>query len=415
MIGNAESISKIKDWLINFNDQKVNRGGCFLTGATGLGKTTLVLNAAKELDYEVMRIVPSTMPSKKDIKTFVHNTLLSRDVVACFTKKPRRKILMVDDIENIGPTQKICLVEFLQWIYPSKKKHKKIQAVESGIPFVFVGRHTHIKAVQTALKHCLEIQLQAPSLKEQVDFVKKSLQKEQIKFKTSALERLVVHCQNDIRQLRMMITEITKSRHNTNTWTDKYMEIFLNGYVQIHKENGLLQGTREILNGEVDFKDSVILFDTDRYKIPLMIHENYIKMKLGQNELIGVQKINEIMCVFDQIDSYMYKQQYWNLQYLCGALICGGVSATVKHYVDQDKPCADPIFTRHMNRVSLATVKRKNILTLQQKIKIETSTELFYIKNLLFPMGEKPPVQKWIDFYGLSSSDCDVLFNLFSN
>ena len=414
MIGNQKSIETIRNWLKDFKTDN-NCGGCFLTGATGSGKTTLVKEIADEMEYDLIRIVPSTMPAKKDIKSFIHNTLMSRDVVSCFTRKPTKKILMVDDIENIGPTQKLCLVEFLQWIYPSKKKHKKIIAIETGIPFIFVGRHTHIKAIQTALKHCIEVKLVSPTREEQLGFIVDILQKENLSLEDEFLIKLVDHCQDDIRQLRMMTNELIKNRMADN-WSDESTSNFLNGYVQIHKENGLLEGTQEILNGNISFEESVILFDTDRYKIPLMIHQNYIQLdKNDPKKIKAMQKIIEILCVFDHIDSYMYKQQYWNLQYLCGTLICGGVSATVKNLIKDRSLIDKPIFTRHMNRVSLATVKRKNILTLQQNINIDSSTELYYIKNLLYPSPKSKPIQKWIDHYNLSDQACSILSNLFSN
>lgn len=412
MIGNNESVQQIRNWLSDFQQKKTNKGGCFLTGPTGLGKTTLINNILTEYEYEIIRIVPSTMPSKKDLKLFIHNTLLSVDIVSCFTKKKSQKVIFLDDIENIGPTQKLCLVEFLQWIYPSKKKHKKISAIEHGIPFIFVGRHTHIKAVQTALKHCIEVQLKAPTIDEQLEFVVKKLKEEKIIYKKNLLVKLIQHCQNDIRQLRMMVDEILSIKVDLLSCRD--MDDFLNSYVPIHKENGLLQGTKEILEGSIEFRDSVVLFDTDRYKIPLMIHENYIYLGVkNSKDLESISNIIEILGVYDQIDSYMYKQQYWNLQYLCGSLICGGVSALVRN-ANRDN-IIEPIFTRHMNRVSLATVKRKIILTIQQKINYETSTELYYIKDLLFlDRTSNSPSQEWMKYFKLDESECNMLYNLFS-
>ena len=411
MIGNHKSMQTIRNWLKDFNDKKTTKGGCFLTGSTVLGKTTLIMNLLNEFDYNIIRLVPSTMPSKKDIKVFIHNTLLSRDVVSCFTKKKIKKVLVVDDIENIGPTQKLCLVEFLQWIYPSKKKHKKISAIETGIPFIFVGRHTHIKAVQTALKHCIEVQLEPPTENEQQDYIEQRLIEAKMQCEKPALSILIKHCQNDIRQLRMMVDEITSTKKSVVSEED--IKKILNGYVQIHKENGLLQGTKEILEGKIEFKDSVVLFDTDRYKIPLMIHENYIYVSNKKKMNLNILKIViDILVAFDQIDSYMYKQQYWNLQYLCGSLICGGVSAIIKNS-DTQIIDIDPIFTRHMNRVSLATVKRKNILSLQQEINYQTCSELFYIKCLLLAQKHGKDVNITTD-YNIKDTNYGVLENLFS-
>ena len=391
LIGHDDTINKLVGWLKNFKDDMSTPSACIITGSTGIGKTCLVREVISHTDYQLVEITPDDMPSKTEAKQFLYQHLHMNDIQLLFQGKKKKVAFMIDEIENLGFTHKACLMEFLQYVYPSKKKHHYSLAKKLNIPFFFVGQHSHLKVMQTVLKHSVQIELQAATREEQRILIKNIIDKDLVDIKTdfhhddNAIDLLIDHCHDDIRQLKILTTELFKFRKlkkiNGKGLTINELQRWLNKFEMIANEPDLMRSTLQLLGSPIKLENAIEIYDTDRYLIPLMIHENIplLRKENGISE-ITFRKLLDVLIDFDRIDSFMYQNQYWKLQELCGILICGTTS-TLIHSNDTNIDIEKCYFTRHLNKVSLQTVKRNAIQRLQKHTKIKTMNGISYLQQ----------------------------------
>lgn len=404
---------KIRAWLSNFKSPSNKHGACIFIGNIGLGKTSLIRSLTSLDKYDPLFLTPGLMPAKTHLKSFVHDNILSLQMENALQGVRKRRVIIVDEIDTLSYKQKTCLLYFLSWIYPSKRKNRRCLAIENDIPFIFIGRHTHIKAMQTVLKHCLQLTLAPPSVDEQFAMVKTYCRTNQVVVVNKAIHMLLDFCNSDLRSLKLMSKELIQSYSKRVTVTA--MRHFLQQYGKVSLNVGVSWSTLYVINGDIDFEHAYPIYQQDKYLLPLMIHENYPLLYrdnvYDKNETIW--SLINILTMFDQYDTHMYRHQFWSLQELCGLLICGGASSVIHDAQDEHVTpfeIADIRFTRHLNRTSLITVRKRKLYNLMEKTEIYDINGLFYLKQLLYS-GKKinPEIQRR---FGLTDKECDHILKL---
>lgn len=375
LIGHIEEKQILIDWLNTFEKDMNTQSSCIITGKTGIGKSLLVDEAIQETDYTITKITPDDMPNKVEAKTFINQYIHIADIQQIFQQRKRKIVFVIDEIENLTFSQKPCLMEFLQYVYPSKKKSENSSAKKMGIPFIFIGQHCHLKVMQTLIKHSLLIELGIPKFEFQYKFVNETIDIEN----SEVIEMLIDHCQNDIRQL-IILSEELRQYIKLNGKHFESIKNWFGSFDTIENEPDLMFATKMLFENNIPIDQCLSIYDTDRYLMPLMIHENipqfYSKKIISLENLLEIYKI--FIC-FDKIDSFMYQNQHWQLQDMCGTIICGGITS----YLNDAKNCETKYnFTRHLNKVSLQTVKRNAINKLKRALNIDTMYGIFLFQQL---------------------------------
>lgn len=409
---------KIENWLNIFQNKENMYGGCIVIGGLGIGKTHMVRNILREMDVREIYLTPSLMPAKNKVSRFIHDHIQSFNLEDLFLGIKRRKVLVIDEIENMTFKQKVCLLKFLSWIYPSKKRGRRCSSIENDIPIIFVGRHTHIKALQTVLKHCLQINVESPTLNEQFKMVKQYCLYHNIVSHKVSIEELIHFCHNDVRHLYLMCEEFRN--WNCPRLSPTSLRQFLHQYGRVDPQVGVLWSTLDIINGSVQFNDAYRIYQQDKYLLPLMIHENYpLVVNRPEKNIVlnSVCKILNLLLTFDQYDTHMYRHQFWSLQELCGILVCGGISGVLQTEFNsalQDSQNIDSMrFTRHLNRTSMVTVRSKKIKEVVDQTQIYSLDTMYYLKHVMFPSGKAKHINPfWKNVFQLSDKQCSTLFKI---
>lgn len=409
----ADASKKIEYWLNTFTSPINTRGGCIVIGSIGIGKTSMVKSLVMH-KYQVLYLTPSTMPIKKNVNDFFHDHILSLNLEDTFCGIKRKRLIIIDEIENLSFRQKSCLLKVLAWIYPSKKKNRLPYSIENNIPIIFIGRHTHIKALQTVLKHCLQIKINPPSLLEQFTMVKRFFKENQIVSHSAGINVLLDFCHNDIRHLMLMCNEFLHFDKKVFSRTGAIH--FLRQYGKVNMQNGVIWSALDILSGNIALNEAYNIYQQDKYLLPLMIHENYPLLFHNEGNITAlIDKITNIIMTFDHYDTYMYKYQYWSLQELCGLIICGGVSILISEFCKRKTEFSiqDISFTKHLNRTSLITVRTKKLKKLILATKIYDLDGLYYLKKLVFRTNDIKKYDKyWSSKYGLDKELLEILFKI---
>lgn len=414
----SKTIAKqIQTWLDNFQSCDNNFGACILIGNIGIGKTSLIKSLMKNEVYDPLFLTPALMPAKTHMKSFVHDNMLSLQMEHVLQGIKKQRIIIIDDVDNLSYKQKSCLLYFLSWIYPSKRKNRRCLAIENNVPFIFVGRHTHVKALQTVLKHCLQLTLQPPPVKEQFAMVKQFCRAYNVVTFKTAINALIGFCNNDLRCLKLMCKEVVQI--SQKRITESVMQRFLHHYGKVSPQVGVSWSTLDVINGDVCFEHAYSIYQQDKYLLPLMIHENYPLLyrydTYQDND--SIRSLVDMLITFDQYDTHMYRHQFWSLQELCGILVCGGVSSIIRaardHASDHTNTCfdvSDIRFTRHLNRTSLITVRKRKLSNLMEKTEIYDIDGLYYLRNMLFAHKKiDKTIQKR---FNLTDQECSHLLKI---
>ena len=144
IIGNLTTIKQIENWLKNFQTKKYNliKPGLFLRGPHGCGKTTFIKLLAKKYNYNYLYLTPHYFPSKKDVDNFVEDNFETTNALTSFFEE-ERKMLILDELENLNNNQKYFIEKIQKFIqYPKKKSNiKEPLNFINGMPVIFISNN----------------------------------------------------------------------------------------------------------------------------------------------------------------------------------------------------------------------------------------------------------------------------------
>src|SRR3989344_6275682 len=97
IFGQEESVSKLKNFIVNFAKEKKN--SALIYGPSGTGKTCSVYAIAKEIGHEVIEVNASDFRNAEQINSKVGNAMKQRSLFAS------GKIILVDEIDGLSGHQ----------------------------------------------------------------------------------------------------------------------------------------------------------------------------------------------------------------------------------------------------------------------------------------------------------------------
>ncbi len=95
--GQDEQISKLQDFIVNYQKQK--KKAALIYGSSGVGKTSSVCSIAQEIGYEVIEVNASDFRNAEQINQKVGNAIKQRSLFA------PGKIILVDDVDGLSGQQ----------------------------------------------------------------------------------------------------------------------------------------------------------------------------------------------------------------------------------------------------------------------------------------------------------------------
>lgn len=180
VIGNLNAKTKLKDFIVNYKNQK--KRVCILHGPLGTGKTSLVYALAKELDYDILELNSSQSRNKDSISNFLGAALGQTSLFM------RPKIILIDEADNTSGTK-------------DRGGNVELAKVidKSTFPIVCTVNDLEDKKIKPLKKKALAIELDKPTHQEIISFLKNICEKENFVFEENALSALARTCDGDIR------------------------------------------------------------------------------------------------------------------------------------------------------------------------------------------------------------------------
>ncbi len=377
IIGNTQNIYLFKEWIQNLALTKIQ--GIIISGNQGIGKTLTIKLILQELGYIVRIVNPNDIKDHRiyddfnDYYNFINSIYAKIDL----GQEKKKIALIFDETENITLTSE---KKYIMDIYKENNKSK-------NIPLIFISNNQHSKLLNDLKKGCNEIVFTCPESTELKILVKNIFDNEKITLETdNIIDKLIILSQYDIRRLINLSQEL--SFHvNNNVITEECVYEFIEKSRKKNIDIGLFESTKKILNTYLDYDDIIKLYESEKVLLPLMIHENYLKKILINNDnnfndvIYNIVKISDSISRGDNIETSIYTDQNWYLQNIHGFYTCLNTSYWINK-CDNMIDLYDIKFSSDLNKTSLKNINRKNILNLSKLINNKSNQEILMLNKI---------------------------------
>jgi len=285
---------KINEFLNTFENNSKSlsqiKRGLYLYGKSGIGKTTFIKNVLKDKDFDMVYYDSSDVRNKSILDVITTDNMSNVNVHSMFTKKKKRIVIVMDDIDGMNNGDKGGINTLIKLIRPKKTKKQKQEALTT-IPIICIGGTMIDKKIKELMSVCNTIELNTPK-EEQIERIIR-LQYPKIEI-TKQIHEDIGHDLRKINLLKHMSLNTTKQQFDMKPPIINVKTM-----------------TRDFLNNAYHLSQHDIITDTDRTTLALLWHENIIDMSCFENNIELYGKILDNICFGDYIDRLMFQKQIW--------------------------------------------------------------------------------------------------------
>ncbi|CCD24960.1 replication factor C subunit 1 NDAI_0E01440 [Naumovozyma dairenensis CBS 421] len=332
--GNKTSVTKLKNWLTNWETNKKNdfktagRDGtgifrsAMLYGPPGIGKTTAAHLVAKELGYDVLEQNASDVRSKSLLNAGVKNALGNMSVIGYFKNQPgmnvdingngKKFVIIMDEVDGMSGGDRGGVGQLAQFCR------------KTTTPMILICNERNLPKMRPFDRICLDLQFRRPDANSIKSRLMTIAIREKFKLDPNIIDKLVQTTRGDIRQIINLLSTISKTTKNigheniqeiSKAWEKN---IALKPFDIAHK---LLDGYiyTDVGSNTFTLNDKIALYFDDFDFAPLMIQENYLNCKpsnlpSGVSHLQAVADAAESISAADLVEKKIRSsEQLWGL------------------------------------------------------------------------------------------------------
>ena len=281
----------------NKHDETVLR--CvYVHGPPGSGKTTFVMRALQQLEYDVVLYNAGDIRNKSIVDNINMCNMSSSNIMSLFLGgKPKKIAIVMDEIDCMNNGDKGGINALIKLVRPKKTKKQKLEEV-THMPIICIG-NTHVdKKVTELMKCCLVLELPRPDPKRMMGILVA-----EIPDFAEAYDALIRYADGDLKKL-MSMCEIVK-RTGVNV-----VHLFEGKPVVSDSK----QMVKKLLLQPHRIGDHALLNETDRTIISMLWHENVADLldKLPARTAVPLYgDVLNNLCFADYIDRITFQKQIW--------------------------------------------------------------------------------------------------------
>lgn len=297
----------IENILNNFNIDEKYKRGIYIYGDSGIGKTKFIINLLKELNYDVIYYDNSIIRNKSLIDNIGSQNLSNSNVYSMFTNKPKKIVIVIDDIDGMNYGDKNGIISLIKLIRIKKTKKQKLENLTNN-PIICINNKNNDKKILELMKVCHVFELKNPSNNQLLNIVNNLLPSI---FRYKEYENVLIK-KNILDFLNNNLISINKILfYEKNDII--YKKFYENYKINISESNENIKIiTKDFLENEYTFDKINNILESDRTILSLLFHENIIQI-IGRNNLNIYLKILENFIFSDYIDRIIFQKQIWQL------------------------------------------------------------------------------------------------------
>ena len=360
LLNRQPEIAKIKDALREFELNKHNclfKKGIYVYGEPGTGKTSFVMKALKEMNYDVVSYDAGDIRNKSIIDTITKHNMSDKNIMSMFHKNIKKIAIVMDEIDGMNNGDKGGINTLIKLIRPKKTKKQKTEEITLN-PIICIGNYHVDKKIKELMKVCSVIELKPPSLPQISNIVKLLMPN----IEDGLQSKLVEFIQRDLRKLNA-IYNIQKNKIGVLNY-DVINKLF---QVKTYNDDAKKLTQKLINNGHNINEHSTIMNETDRTIVGLLWHENIIdvlgKMKPNVSIPIYLKLLNNI-CFADYIDRITFQKQIWQFNEM-SSIIKTFNNNKIYHDSVKKKPKYNPLEVRFTKVLTKYSTEYNNSIFIQ--------------------------------------------------
>ena len=319
---NKWTLNRIKKWLNNYsiNKNDIKQKTCLLvSGAHGVGKTSMINVLLTEMEYEVKIVDFSKLETTvKENEDSIYKYMKSNDIVKMIKdNKMKKTAILIEDIDSLTIAKEQNFIKSLQ----------TINDVKRYCPIILTSTEKYTNFLKSLSSRVDNIKVYSPKDEDLLKILKIIINEEKIKIKVmSVARRIIEYSQYDIRRLINTLQDI-KNAFGDKEITNKIFDDYCLMTKQKDENINLFEITERLLTKKTNIDESLKYYEMDKSIIPIMIQENYMKIildnnKSDQNSINKIYNISKSLSYGDQIYNTIFRDQKWELEETFGFFSC---------------------------------------------------------------------------------------------
>ncbi len=328
IIGNQSNISKIVEWLEDWNEIHINgnkkeaeasknfakyknenpNAKCLLiSGDPGIGKTSSIRLLARILGYKLFELNASDQRNKNVIINKVGYLTDSHTLESKKEDKINQKnLILMDEIDGMAGNQDRGGISALIQIVKNTKT-----------PIICICNDRQSQKLKSLVNYCYDIKFTKPDKRLVTKRLVEICLMENLKVEENAIENLCESVGNDIRQCLNFL----------QFWSRKFSELkffdLKNHHGKFNKDTAVMinpfDGVKKLLTKDsffkMNFREKLNLFFLDYDLVPLLVQENYLGCFKDRNlqTLEKMCKSSDHVSYSDILDKKIRSNNEWNL------------------------------------------------------------------------------------------------------
>lgn len=328
---------EINEFLKNFYENKDTKRSLWVYGQSGVGKTTLVKQTLKELNYDMIYYNSAHTRNKNMIDEMNSNLASPVNVYSMFFGKPKPIVVVMDELESMNLMDKHGIGALLQLIR-SKKTDRNII-----VPIICISNECEDKRLKEMRKHSVSLYIRPPT-NQQINKI----------FRHFSGKPIDVHLQihGDLHKLVLLIKYL---KYDANT-LENIKTYFAISQETIHQEN-VKHLCAKFLKTQHTFHDhSFAIHETDRTSLALLYHENIADVyqshiSTSKKHIFGYLEQLRNMSYADYMDRITFQKQIWIFNEM-SSLVKTMYNHSLLHKLPKQKMSDEIRFTKILTKYS---------------------------------------------------------------
>jgi DNA polymerase III delta prime subunit len=356
-------ITSINKWMEVFNDNKKYysefRNALLLSGAPGVGKTSLAHLLLKKWKYNILEFNASEIRTSKIICDKLESILSIRSITDIYNNK--KTGIIMDELDGMEPKKECTTSDIQEYININKKNYierkkiynrkNKIKMTETEIlklakskifinnsPIILIT-NTITHSIQSILKDLIHIEIPLPSNISIFKLLNKINITEKMNLNENILKLCIPYCLNDYRRTILLMWSLSYTLKD---------DLSINKVEQFLSTFGIKDIDMDIeycikniyYNPSLGWKSLINMYYKDESFIPLIIHENFTNFM--PNNIDYDKQLDICLEYYDYLySSLLIKMnifgQWENFSEYMGILTTVSVNTLLKPYMNDER------------------------------------------------------------------------------
>ena len=290
MIVSENKLNALDTWFTDFKAGTNTKCALLFTGPPGLGKTSLAHIILKKYGYAVKEFNAADIRTRTLLNEHLDGLTNFRNVNSITEQKEVVTGIIMDELDGMFKGDRGGIDELLSFIMMPTTRNKKKTLVRK-VPIICICNIGNVKKdiIKQLQKECTEISFTMPDNTQMTQAVERIMTAEHMKMCKRAIDKVIVFAQGDFRRL-VNILEFLYVNYGQNISVDNVEETF---DILIKKEQDIhiTDNIKRILNEHQPFDVVMAIYNGDKSKVPMVVHQNYINIFVIITEFGGFTRL----------------------------------------------------------------------------------------------------------------------------